>query len=62
MAKMKAKGKLPVIGNKKDGASPSKKGQVTALLAANKAPKLGKADGGARMKRMRKMEAADGPV
>lgn len=62
MAKKAKLGKTPIIGGKKDGARPSKKGQVTALLAANKAPKLGKADGGSRMKRMRKMEAADGPV
>lgn len=49
----KKMGKLPKMGGK-DGARPSKKGQTTALLKANKAPNMGKAD-----KRIAKMEKSD---
>lgn len=41
-----------------DGARPSKKGQVSALLPANKVG----SKSSSRMKRMAKMEKSDGPV
>lgn len=47
------------VGNMKDGARPSRKGQVSALLPANK---VGSGKSAGRMKRMAKMEKADLPV
>lgn len=55
MRKGKGKGGI-TVGGKRDGARPSKKHQVTALLPQNKMGHMG------RKRRMSKMEAKDGPV
>jgi len=55
MAKKPKIGKTPMLGNKKDGARPSKKHQVSALLPQNKVG--GKGMG--RTKRIAKMEKSD---